>query len=132
MDAVSPLAAQLVTLLSPLLPKLAEGAADAGADLARRVWGRIAPRAEQKPALKEALDDVAAAPSDADAQAALRIQLRKLLQEDASLREELEKTLAQAGQSNTVNASGERSVAVGGNVSGGTIITGDRNRIGNP
>jgi hypothetical protein len=29
-----------------------------------------------------------------------------------------------------VNATGERNVAIGGSVSGGTIITGDRSRVG--
>jgi len=69
-------------------------------------------------------------PLDADALAALRLQLKKLLAEDEALAQELVRLLEQtrpAGQ--TVIASGDRSVAIGGSVSGSMIVTGDRNKI---
>jgi hypothetical protein len=135
MDAVSPLATQLVSILSPFLPKLAAGAAgqlqEHGGELARQLWKHLEPKTKNRPALDEAIKDVASAPKDEDSQAALRVQLRKLLQDDPTLRQELDSALQQAGATTTttVTASGERSVAIGGNVTGSTLITGDRNRI---
>src|SRR5262249_38571844 len=135
MDAVSPLATQLVSYLSPFLPQLAAGAAgqlqEHGGELARQLWKHLEPKSKSRPALDEAIQDVANAPKDEDTQAALRVQLRKLLQDDPTLRQELENAL-QAGASTTtttVTASGERSVAIGGYVTSSTLITGDRNHI---
>ncbi len=88
---------------------------------------RIQQKAEEKPALQEALADARTHPQDEDAIAALRLQLRKLLQADPDLRAEAARVLAQVPAG--VIAWGERSVAVGGHVQGSTIITGDRNVV---
>ncbi len=67
-------------------------------------------------------------PDNADAQGALRLQLYKLLTEDKSLAEEVSRWLEQGkAAGNTATAYGDRSVAIGGNVVGGTINTGDKN-----
>jgi hypothetical protein len=136
MDPITSLASQLVTLLAPLLPQLTTVAGDiagqlesTNADLIGRIWARLRPKADSKPAFDESLKDAAAQPDDDDARAALRMQLKKLLTEDPSLAKELRQLLEQAGQSVNVTASGTRSVAVGHDVSGSTIITGDSNRL---
>ena len=144
MDSVAPLAGQVVAVLAPFLPhlvaagqKVAEGVGkelgEHGGDVARALWERLGPKVEAKPAAQEAVQDAAANPKDADAQAALRVQVRKLLADEPALVEELTRVLQQerpAGSVTTVTASGAGSVAVGRDVQGSTIITGDRNRVG--
>lgn len=140
------LAKETVTFLAPFLPyllKAGEGAAEeagkklgekagGGAwDKAKALWAKLRPKAEAKPAALEAAQEVAAAPEDEDARAALRVQLKKLLAEDESLAREvseMQREMRQAGVN--VAATGDRSVAIGGNVSGSNIATGDQNKIG--
>ena len=75
----------------------------------------------------EAVRDVAHTPDDEDAQAALRVQLKKLLAEDQTLTEEVTEWWQRAKAAGImVTASGDRSVAIGGDVLGSTIVTGDR------
>lgn len=138
---VATLTKEVVVFLAPFLPyllKVGEKAAEeAGKKLgndawekAKALWGKLRPKVEAKPAALEATQDVAEAPDDSDAQAALRLQVKKLLTDDRSLAEEIaglwdETRVARV----TVIASGQRSVATGGDVSGSSIITGDQNRI---
>lgn len=139
---VQALAQQLVTFLSPFLPyllkagekaieKVGEKFGEAAWEKAQALWDKLHPKIEAKPAAQEAAADVAQNPQDEDAQAALRLQLKKLLAEDTALAEEVARLLAgvDAGRGNTVIASGNRSVAIGGSVSGSTIITGDKNKL---
>ena len=139
------LSAQLVQFIAPFLPYLVKGVKLAGQeaakalgkrageqslDQAKTLWEKLRPKVEARPAALEAATDVAANPKDEDALAALRLQLKKLLAEDQALAQELARLLEQtrpAGQ--TITASGERSVAIGGNVSGSVIVTGDHNKI---
>ncbi len=51
-----------------------------------------------KPKTRDALDELGGAPGDGDLQAALRVQLRKALREDAGLRDELAAIMAEAVQ----------------------------------
>ena len=139
------LPAQLVQFLAPFLPYLLEGAkvagqeaakvlgkrtSEHGLDQAKTLWEKLRPKVEAKPAALEAVQETAAHPNDEDALAALRLQLKKLLAEDQALAQELARLLEQAhpaGQN--VTASGDRSVAIGGNVSGSVIVTGDRHMV---
>ena len=127
----------LTSFLAPFLPyvvqagqKVAGKAADVigeeAANYAEKLWQRLRPGVESKPAAKEAVEDVAKNPKNEDALGALRNQLTKLLEEDEALRADLTKIWDEAKAANVITASGERSVAVGGNVSGSTIITGDQ------
>jgi len=133
--------AALTAFLAPFLPYLiraGERAAGKAADVlgdeaggfAKTIWERLKPGVEKKPAAQEAAEEVAAHPDDADALAALRLQLRKLLEEDEELARDLTQIWQEAQAANVVNvtvtASGERSVAVGRDVSGSTIVTGDQ------
>jgi hypothetical protein len=136
---VTTLAEDLAVFLSPFLPYLLKGgekaAEEAGKklggdtwDRAKSLWAKLRPKVEDKPAAQEAVRDAAAAPNDEDIQAALRLQLRKLLGEDAVLAGEIERLWQEAQQAGiTVIAAGERSVAIGRDVTDSTIITGDQN-----
>jgi hypothetical protein len=139
------LPAQLVQFLAPFLPYLVKGVKLAGQeaakalgkkvgeqslDQAKALWEKLRPKVEARPPALEAVQDAAEHPDDEDALAALRLQLKKLLAEDEPLAQELARLLQQAqGTGRTVTASGNRSVAVGGNVTGSVIVTGDKNKI---
>ena len=85
---------------------------------------------EAKPAAREAVQDTAAAPNHEDIQAAFRLQLRKLLAEDDVLAREIERLWQEVQQAGgTVIAAGERSMAIGRDVTSSTIITGDQNVV---
>ena len=94
---------------------------------AQTLWGKLRGHKE----VEKAAQDVAAMPEDSDTQAALRLQLKKLLAENEALAEELARLLEQAQPSGSaVTAVGARSIAVGGSVSSSTFITGDGNVVG--
>lgn len=138
---ISILASSVTTALVPLLPyllKAGEKAAEetgktvAGQSLewAKSIWTKLKPKVEAKPGALEAAQDAAQAPEDQDAQAAFRQVLKKLLTEDQSFAEEVSRWLDQGKAAGiTVTASGERSVAIGGNVNSTTIATGDQNNV---
>jgi len=138
---INALASSLTTALVPLLPyllkageKAAEetGKAVAGQSLewGKSLWSKLKSKIEAKPDALEAAQEIAQSPEDQDAQAALRRHLRKLLTEDQSLAEEVSRWLEQGKAAGiTVTASGERSVAIGGDVKGSTIVTGDGNMV---
>jgi len=139
MDAVAPLAGQVVQILAPFLPYLLKVGEDLGAratkqmedkgwDLASKLWGRLGAKVDARPSAREAAVDLAAQPTDEDAQAVLRVQMKKLLADEPELQRELAALLKEAqgsGSTTTVTASGDRSVAIGRDVRGSTIITGD-------
>lgn len=139
---VTPLAGQLVAILGPFLPALVAAGQQAagraatelkaeGLELAKELWSKLAPKVDARPAAQEAAKDAAAEPEDEDVRGALRVQLRKLLADDPALVDELRKVIEKGEQqgSISVTASGDRAVAIGQNVTGSTIITGDRNRL---
>ncbi|MFF5607668.1 hypothetical protein ACFY65_15035 [Streptomyces cellulosae] len=100
-----------------------DATANAGHRLLQAVWRR---RDEQGRAdLEAAVQDAADEPEDADAAAALRHQIKRALREDAELLRELTEMLpAACSPGVTVTASGDRSIAAGGNI--GFAVTGDR------
>jgi hypothetical protein len=138
---IGALASSLTTALVPLLPyllkageKAAEetGKAVAGQSLewAKSLWTKLKPKVESNSEALAAAQEVAEAPKDADLQAVLRVQLKKLLTEDQSLAEEVSRWLDQGKAAGiTMAASGDRSVAIEGDIKGSTIITGDRNKV---
>jgi len=138
---VTTLANEVTAAIAPLLPYLtrlgeetAEGAGrQFGSDAweyAKTLWARLGGQLEERPAAREAVQDVAATPDDGDATAALRQQLRKLLASDEALADELRGLLDQrpnpAGSTVTVTASGERSIVVGRDATGSILTTGDQ------
>src|SRR5438105_4061600 len=104
MIEVTALATQVAALLGPAVPillgKVADGVGDElrkdGLDVAQSIWARLRPRVDARPATREAVEDVADNPADADAQAALRLQLRKLLADDPELQAELTQVVREA------------------------------------
>jgi hypothetical protein len=138
---VTTLAKDLAVFLTPFLPYLLKAgekaAEEAGKklggdawDRAKGLWAKLRPKVEAKPAAQEAVQDAAAVPNDNDIQAALRLQLRKLLAEDAVLAREIERLWQEVQQAGiTIIAFGERSMAIGRDVTDSTIITGDENVI---
>ncbi len=135
---INALANSLTTALVPLLPYLLKAGEKAAEETGKKaldqswewgksLWSKLKLKVEAKPEALEAAQDIAQNPDDQDAQAALRRQLRKLLNEDQSLAEEVNRWLEQGkAAGNTVTASGERSVAIGGDVKGSTIVTGNQ------
>ncbi|HET6979277.1 MAG TPA: hypothetical protein VFI24_23295 [Pyrinomonadaceae bacterium] len=135
------LASSVTTALVPLLPYLLKAGEKAAEETgktvaaqswewAKSLWTKLKPKVEAKEAALEAAHDVAQSPGDEDAQAAFRQQLKKLLTEDQSLAKEVSHWLEQGKAAGlSVSASGERSVAIGGDVNGSTIITGDQNKV---
>ena len=138
---IGALASSVTTALVPLLPYLLKAGEKAAEETGKAVagqswewvkslWTKLKPEVEAKPAALEAAQDVVHAPEDEDLQAALRVQLKKLLTEDKSLAEEVSRWLQQGKAAGiTVTASGERSVAIGGDAKGNTIVTGDQNKV---
>src|SRR5262249_39112118 len=105
-------------------------AAGAAWDSAKSLWARFRPGVEARPAALEAARDIAGSPQDADAQSALRLQLRKLLADDESLAIEVARLLEEAKCAGAnVIVTGDRGVGVGGTVGDSVIITGDSNLI---
>lgn len=135
---IGTLAGSLTTVLVPLLPYLlkagekaaeetGKAVADQSLELGKSLWSKLKPKVEAKSAALEAAQDAAEMPDDEDARATLRQQFKKLLAEDHSLAEEIQRSLEAAGIN--VTASGDRSVAIGGDAKNNTIITGDRNEL---
>jgi hypothetical protein len=96
--------ALIVKFLAPCLPfllnvgnKAVEGASQKlGEDVwekAKAIWAKLQPKVEAKEAAKEAVADVAESPEDEDSQASLRKQLKKILDADTALGEEIAKIL---------------------------------------
>jgi hypothetical protein len=136
---VALLSSALTTFLAPLLPYLVKGGekaaeevggkvAEAGMDLAKRIWGKLRPAVESKPAAQEAVQDVAREPDQEDPRAALRLQLKKLLEQDPTLAQELASLLQGSPEGAVhIQAIGDRSVA-GQSFVGSRIMTGDIHR----
>jgi len=136
---IGALASSLTTALVPLLPYLLKAgekaaeetgkiAAGQSWELTKSLWSKLKPKVEAKPTALEAAREAAQTPSDEDVQAALRVQLKKLLTEDQSLAAEVSRWLEQSKVARIVNASGNRSVATGGDV-GGSVVSGDKNIV---
>ena len=123
--------ATLTALLSPFLPYLVKAgekaAEEAGASLGgeswnwvKQIWGKLSPKVEKKPALKEIVGDVAANLQDEDYKAALRGQLKKLLEQDPTLEAEIAQLLKEKPQG---AGSGIGDIIAGGDVQ---VSTGDQ------
>ena len=96
--------ALIVKFLAPCLQfllnvgnKAVEGASQkVGEDVwnkAKAIWAKLHPKVEAKEAAKEAAADVAENPENEDLQASLRVQLKKILDADTTLAEEIAKIL---------------------------------------
>jgi hypothetical protein len=103
-NAVSTIAASAVSLLVPYLAKVADKASEEfGKAVATNAWERtkqlyqtIRVRFGGKEAAKEAFDDLERAPNDPDLQAAVRVQLRKFIQDDEDFAKQIADLLKSA------------------------------------
>jgi ATP/maltotriose-dependent transcriptional regulator MalT len=107
------IAAGLVSVLAPFLKGFMSGVRNASEkageatgnkvqEFAAGIWRRLHPKLEQSPAALQAAQQVADQPDDQDWQAALRAQLKMLLEEDHSLAEELGSALEKGQQAGVV------------------------------
>jgi hypothetical protein len=111
------LAANTLTMLQPYLITLAAAAAqkmgEAVPAAVGKVWALLEHRMNQKPAAKEALDDLKQNPQDPDLQTVTKVQLTKMIREDPDFARELANLLEEAR--GTIRASGSATVVVGDN-----------------
>ena len=119
MNAFTQLTADVVATLVPLLHLVADAGAKEAGKLA--VTGLLASFERMLGAgpAQEAASDLAAQPSDADRQAALRVQMRKLLEANPEFAQEVQGWLAQAlplvqgeGSTQIAQASGNYSTVI--------------------
>jgi len=97
-QTISVIASTAIGFLASFLSKASEAAAKkAGEDILQTLKARFA----KKPAAQEALTDLEKAPNDADLQVALRVQLRKLLEQDTAFAAHLQQLLQEAGKTET-------------------------------
>jgi hypothetical protein len=134
--------ATLTAFLSPFLPtllklggkaveKATESASgkfgEAAFKKAEAVWAKLSPKVEAEEAAKEAAIDVAKSPEDEDSQAVLRVQLKKLLEQDEELMKAIEQILAAdapdgtSGTQIVQNVTGNQNQVIG-QVLGGKVI----------
>jgi hypothetical protein len=94
---------------------------------AQAIWGKLSPKVEAKEAAKEAAIDVANSPDDEDSLAALRVQLKKLLEQDEELMKAIAQILAEdapdgtSGTQIVQNVTGNQNQVIG-QVTGGKVI----------
>jgi hypothetical protein len=136
MTDIAVLAHDVTTHLIPALPylvKIGEGAATetgkkllGGAwDTTKALWDKLWTKVEAKPAALEAAQDLAANPNDADSQATLRNQLKKLLSEDQSFATEIEQLFNKAKEVGGSQVSATHDgIAFGDNAKDNIAITG--------
>ena len=132
------LATQLSPLILPYIPHLLKGAKRAAEwtgeklseidwDTALKIWDKLKPQVEKQPEVKQDLERVAEKTDDKRSETVLSWDLEKLLaalppQQVNEIQNIITETKTEI---RTTTASGERSVAIGGDASGSTISTGD-------
>jgi len=134
---IQALAQQMASFLMPLLPYLLKIGDKAAEEVGKKIGGEAWDKAKalwdklrRKKSVEQVAQTAAALPDNQALREALREEIARALQEDGALREEVARLWGEAEAAGvTVTASGERSVAIGGDVSGSIIITGDRNRV---
>jgi len=104
-----------------VLSRIHDSAADTTVGFGSRLLRRLLQREDSAPALESAVLDLAEDPADNDRQAALRLQIRKILAADEELAADVSGMIN--GAEITITASGDRAVA-GQHISG-VVITGD-------
>jgi hypothetical protein len=131
------------TLLARALPYLvksadraathaADAAGDAAWGFAQRIWSKVGARLESRPAAREAVADVAAAPEDEGARFVLERQLAKLFEADPQLAGEVEAIVAEAAAAGAVQVDvhGDRNITIAGSqVTNSFIVSGDANTV---
>jgi hypothetical protein len=136
--SIATLAHDATIMLTPVLPYLLKAgdkaAEKAGEKIgegvwtqAQSLWRKLLPKLSSSPGGLEAAKDLVEMPDDSDAQATMRLQLKKLLSEDAELAQEISNALAQSSEirATIINAS-NNSVAAK-KIVDSTVIAGNNN-----
>ena len=138
------LAEAVVAFLVPYLPRLLKAGEKAAGKAVEKIgekagekawqWAgllmeKLRPKAEANPFAKRALDKAAATPENSDAQAALRQELKELLESDSPLAAELSALLDGAKAAGVVTlAAGDRSIAAQ-QMTDSAAVSGDGNTV---
>jgi hypothetical protein len=128
-----------VDFLMPALPFLVKIGEDVASDAVKKIghdawnkavflWSKLQSKMIDNASLRQSVEDAADNLTDSDAQAALRLQIKKLLTSDSQFLAEIGAQLQREASGNTVTAN-DRSVAAGGDITGNTIISGDKNNL---
>lgn len=105
---------QAVSYAAGLLGQAAGKAAD---KLGGAMGNKLLSLLRTNPKTRDALDELGAEPGDGDLQAALRVQLKKAVREDAALRDELAAIMGEAVQAGwrvtqTANITGDNTTVI--------------------
>ncbi len=120
------LAQWVFTQLQPHLEVLvSSGVAAVGSGIGKTLWEKLSRHEDVIQAAKK----VAEKPQSPARKKQFLGTIEEVLEEDPSLQQEIIALMQQVA-GNTVQAIGDRSVAIGGHVNGSTIITGDNNVVG--
>lgn len=140
MSDINALAQQLSQIITPFIPYLVKGGIEAGKsaagkigelatekgwDKAQALWSKISGHSD----VKKAAETLAKLPEDADALAALRLQIKLVLDSNADLVAAIENLLSEHHETRHVSTQGSRSITIGGNSNNSVIITGDNNKV---
>jgi hypothetical protein len=92
-QTITIIATTVIGILSSYLAKTGEAAAK---KVGEDIYQLLKDRFSKKPSAEEALTDLKKTPDDSDVQAALRVQLKKLLAEDEAFAAQLHQLLKEA------------------------------------
>ena len=137
MDIIS-LTQAIAALLTPLLPilikmgeksaeEIGKKAGESAWNFAKKIWLRLTPKIDANASAKEAISDLVKNPKDNDYFVAFKVQIRKILESDPSLAQELYSQI-----NNINNAARDININIGnihvnGNLSGSNVASGNGN-----
>jgi hypothetical protein len=131
-EALTPILPVLVTARDTITENVTKTASAAVVEWASRAWAVLRrPQDSRTRALETAAHDIALEPLNADARAAFRLQIRKILEADPKLAAELTDLIETGHQTGilTTAATGARSVAASGGIIHSIVVTGDNNTL---
>ena len=99
---VRPFLRGLLSKGEDVLEDAGEKTAEGAKKLAQRMWQRLTPKLQERPAGTEAAEALAADPDNEDAAGALRLQVKTVLKGDAPLAEELARMVEEGIQAGVV------------------------------
>lgn len=105
--------------------KVGEIAAEKGWEQAEKLWEKFSGNKNVEAAART-LEQM---PKDPDAEAAFRLQIKLALMNDHNLANSIQDIMDKYSSGNETNNAGNRAITIGGNATGNTIITGDKNKI---
>lgn len=127
MDPVT-LTAAVTTFLSPYLAKAGKSLMDKASaelpDAVGKLWDSLKAKMESRPESASLPTDLAKSPEDGDTQGGFRLQLKKILSEDAEFSELLAKLLEEAKSQSSISV-GDGVVATNGSIGNAFKAGGD-------